>query len=99
MDQQEWDRLPDRLGVQQHERLEWHDLLAARRRAVNEDLTDQQRRVFVAIALNGVPADAVALELGSNRNAIYKSLFDARRKLRASLAANGHLPHTDLRGP
>jgi len=99
MDQQDWDRLPDLLGVQPHERAEWHELLVALRRAVDEDLTDRQRRVFVAIALNGVPIDALALELASNRNAIYKSLFDARRKLRASLAANGYLPHTASRRP
>lgn len=79
LDQEDWARLPDRLGVQPHERVEWHELLAALRRAVEEDLTDRQRRVFVAIALDGVPMDAVALELGANRNAIYKSLFDARR--------------------
>jgi RNA polymerase sigma-70 factor, ECF subfamily len=97
--QEDWDRLPDRLGVQPHERAEWHELLAALRRAVEEDLTGHQRRVFVAIALNGVPMDAVALALGSNRNAIYKTLFDARRKLRAGLAANGHLPHTSLGRP
>jgi RNA polymerase sigma-70 factor, ECF subfamily len=99
MDQQDWDRLPDRLGVQPHKRAEWHELLVALRRAVEEDLTDRQRRVFVAIALNNVPMDALALQLGSNRNAIYKTLFDARRKLRASLAANGHLPQTASRRP
>ena len=90
MDQQDWDRLPDLLGVQPHQRAEWHELLAALRQAVEEDLTDRQRKVFVAIALNNVPMDVLALG-GSNRNAIYKTLFDARRKLRASLAANGHL--------
>jgi RNA polymerase sigma-70 factor (ECF subfamily) len=37
-----------------------------------------------------VAIDALALELGSNRNAIYKNLFDARRRLRQSLAAAGH---------
>ena len=99
LDQEYWDRLPDRVGVQPQERAEWHDLLAVLRRAVEEDLTDHQRRVFMAIALNGVPMDAVALKLGSNRNAIYKALFDARRKLRARLAANGHLPHTSVRQP
>jgi RNA polymerase sigma-70 factor, ECF subfamily len=99
LEQEDWDRLPDRLGVQPHERAEWHELFAALRRAVDEDLTDQQRRVFVAIVLNGVPMDAVAIELDSNRNAIYKALFDARRKLRASLAANGHLPRTSSRQP
>jgi RNA polymerase sigma-70 factor (ECF subfamily) len=99
LEQEDWDRLPDRLGVQPHERAEWRELLAALRRAVEDDLTDHQRRVFVAIALNGVPMDAVALELGANRNAIYKALFDARRKLRASLAANGYLPQTALGRP
>src|SRR5437667_429552 len=51
----------------------------------------RQRRVFVAIVLNGVPLDALVIELASNRNAIYKTLFDARRKLRAALAANGYI--------
>ena len=55
------------------------------------ELTARQREVFVAIVLNGVPLDALVLELGSNRNAIYKMMFDARRKLRAALAANGYL--------
>ena len=41
--------------------------------------------------LNGVPMDALVTELGSTRNAIYKTMFDARRKLRAALAANGYL--------
>lgn len=99
LEQQDWDRLPDQLGVQPHQRAEWHELLAALRRAVEEDLTDRQRRVFVAVVLNNVPMDVLALELASNRNAIYKTLFDARRKLRASLAANGYLPHTASRRP
>jgi RNA polymerase sigma-70 factor (ECF subfamily) len=53
-------------------------------------LTPLQRTVFVAAALNEVSIDALALELGSNRNAIYKNLFDARRKLRDCLAEAGH---------
>jgi RNA polymerase sigma-70 factor (ECF subfamily) len=44
-----------------------------------------------------VPLDALAARLGSNRNAIYKMLFDARRKLRAALVANGYLDHDDTR--
>jgi len=44
------------------------------------------------VVLNGVPLDALVAHLGSSRNAIYKMLFDARRKLRAVLAANGYLP-------
>ena len=53
----------------------------------------RQRQVFVAIVVNAVPLDALAIELGSNRNAIYKTMFDARRKLRAALAANGYMGH------
>ena len=49
------------------------------------------RDLFAAIVLNDVPLDTLAMELASNRNAIYKMLFDARRKLRAALAANGYL--------
>jgi RNA polymerase sigma-70 factor (ECF subfamily) len=97
LDQEDWDRLPDRAGVQPYERAEWSDLVAAIRRAVDEDLTDYQRRLFVAIILNGVPVDALAVELSSSRNAIYKALFDARRKLRANLAANGYISDTSSR--
>ena len=61
------------------------------RHAVDEHLTARQRQIFVALVLNGVPLDALAIELGSTRNAIYKTMFDARRKLRAALAANGYL--------
>ena len=46
--------------------------------------------MFVAIALNEVPIDVLSVQLGTNRNAIYKHLFDARRNLRARMAAAGH---------
>jgi RNA polymerase sigma-70 factor, ECF subfamily len=91
LDAEDWDRLPDRFGFDPAQEAEWRDLLAALRRAVDEELTTRQRRVFVAIVLNGVPLDALVIELASNRNAIYKTLFDARRKLRAALAANGYV--------
>jgi len=51
----------------------------------------------VAIVVNEVPLDALVVELASGRNAIYKTLFDARRKLRAALAANGYIGDDDLR--
>jgi RNA polymerase sigma-70 factor (ECF subfamily) len=91
MDGEDWDRLPDRFGLDPGEQAQWHDLLGALRRAVEQELTDRQRQVFVAIVVNAVPLDALVIELGSNRNAIYKVMFDARRKLRAALAANGYL--------
>jgi RNA polymerase sigma-70 factor, ECF subfamily len=71
------------------ETLEQREQLRILSDAIGE-LTQRQRQVFVAIALNDVPMDELALELGSNRNAIYKNLFDARRRLRARLAAAGH---------
>jgi RNA polymerase sigma-70 factor, ECF subfamily len=89
MEAEDWDRLPDRFGLDPGSESEWRDLVAALHRAVDEVLTDRQRRIFVAIVLNGVPLDTLVAELDSNRNAIYKTMFDARRKLRAELAANG----------
>ncbi len=91
LDAEDWDRLPGRFGFDPAQESEWRDLLAALRRAVNEQLTPRQRAVFVAIVLNGVSLDTLVAELASNRNAIYKTLFDARRKLRSALAANGYL--------
>jgi RNA polymerase sigma-70 factor (ECF subfamily) len=91
LDAEDWNRLPDRFGFDPADNAEWRDLVAALRRAVDDDLTPHQRRVFVALVLNGIPLDAVMAKLGSNRNAIYKTLFDARRKLAACLTAKGYL--------
>jgi RNA polymerase sigma-70 factor (ECF subfamily) len=45
--------------------------------------------VLLALAVEGVPIDVLAERLGSNRGALYKTLHDARRKLRASLSERG----------
>jgi RNA polymerase sigma-70 factor, ECF subfamily len=82
------DRLPDLKATRPEDRLEQQDQLRALRAAI-ATLTERQRRVFVAVALNDVPIDVVALQLGSNRNAVYKNLFDARRRLRMRLRAAG----------
>lgn len=95
LDAEDWDRLPGRFGFEPARESEWRDLLAALRRAVDTELTARQREVFVAIVVNDVPLDALAVRLGSNRNALYKMMFDARRKLRAALAANGYLDDDD----
>jgi RNA polymerase sigma-70 factor (ECF subfamily) len=81
---------PDALAPRPSEQAERREQLVVLRKAIEQDLTPRQRQVFVATALNDVPIDVMALELGSNRNAVYKNLFDARRKLRQSLAAAGH---------
>lgn len=85
---------PDRFAPRPNEQAERREQLAVLRNAIEVGLTPRQREVFVAIALNNVPVDVLAFQLSSNRNAIYKSLFDARRKLRQSLADAGH-PLTD----
>ncbi|NJP27786.1 sigma-70 family RNA polymerase sigma factor [Microbispora sp. SCL1-1] len=88
---EDWERLPDRFEFDPAERSERRALVDALRRAVDEELTERQRHIFVTIVLQGVPSDAVAVELGTNRNAIYKAMFDVRRKLRAALVAQGFL--------
>ncbi|HEX5989121.1 MAG TPA: sigma-70 family RNA polymerase sigma factor [Solirubrobacterales bacterium] len=65
------------------------ELLAALREEIEGSLTPRQREVLVAVALNAVPIDVLAERLGSTRGALYKTLHDARRKLRAALAARG----------
>jgi RNA polymerase sigma-70 factor (ECF subfamily) len=88
---EDWDRLPDRFGLDPARESESREIVAALRRAVYDELSVRQRQIFVALVLNGVPLDALVVELDTNRNAIYKTLFDARRKLRAALVANGYL--------
>ncbi len=61
------------------------------RQAVDETLTEHQRRLVVAVVLNGVPLDALVPRLGTNRNAVYQAIFDARGKIRGFLVANGYL--------
>jgi RNA polymerase sigma-70 factor (ECF subfamily) len=97
LDSGDWDRLPGRFGLDPARQSEWRDLVDALRRAVEEDLTEHQRRIFTAIVVDAVPLDALATELGSSRNAIYKTMFDARRKLRASLVAHGYLDENPVR--
>ena len=92
LDAEDWERLPAHFGFEPAREAEWRDLLAALRQAVDTALTPRQRQVFVAVVLDDVPVDTLALSLASSRGAIYKTLFDARRKLRAALAANGYLP-------
>jgi RNA polymerase sigma-70 factor, ECF subfamily len=72
--------------------VEQTELLSAIERAVATALTPRQRNVLVAVALNGVPADVVAERLGTTRGALYKTLHDARVKLRSELSRYGLEP-------
>lgn len=89
---EDWSRLASRFDVEPDDAAAARELAAAVSSAVEENLSDRQRLVFVATVLNGMPIDLLAEELGSTRNAVYKVLFDARKKLRAALVADGYLP-------
>lgn len=73
------------------QRVQQRELLEAVHRTVAHDLTERQRRVFQSVVLDEVPIDVLAERLQSSRGAIYKTLHDARRRLRESLALGGHL--------
>jgi RNA polymerase sigma-70 factor (ECF subfamily) len=65
------------------------ELMRAIQQGVDSCLTEHQREVLVGLALNGVPIDVLAERLNTTRGALYKTLHDARRKLRADLGERG----------
>jgi RNA polymerase sigma-70 factor (ECF subfamily) len=87
-----WDVVPDR-GSSPLQQVEDGELRTALRCGI-EALTPHQRDVLVAVALEEVPIDVLAERLGTTRGALYKTLHDARRKLRAQLADQGLLEVT-----
>ena len=74
-------------GLEPAPEAEQNELLATLQQAIAEILTPHQRRVLVALALNGVPIDVLAERLHTTRGALYKTLHDARRKLRKHLTS------------
>jgi RNA polymerase sigma-70 factor, ECF subfamily len=76
-------------GLGPEEQAEQSELLSTLQGAIDEVLTAHQRRVLVALALNGVPIDVLAERLNTSRGALYKTLHDARRKLRTHLQSSG----------
>jgi RNA polymerase sigma-70 factor (ECF subfamily) len=76
-------------GLEPDAEAEQSELLETLQSAIAEVLTPHQRRVLVALALNGVPIDVLAERLNTNRGALYKTLHDARRKLRNHLQERG----------
>ena len=78
------------------EHAEGSALAVAVREGIARALTPHQRRVLLAITVRGIPIDVVADRLGTSRNTVYKTLHDARRRLREDLVARGHLEPTHL---
>src|SRR5215210_2987918 len=71
-------------------------VLGELRRMVDEELTDRQREAVVAVILEGMPISEVAKRMGTNQNALYKLLHDARRKLKRQMQAAGLSPQEAL---
>jgi RNA polymerase sigma-70 factor (ECF subfamily) len=73
--------------VSPEQTLEQRELLSALKSGVEHELTQHQRSVFVALALNSVPVDVLAERMGTTRGALYKTLHEARSRLRRHLSA------------
>lgn len=83
-----WDRMADR-GSSPAQGAATGELIAAIRHAIEHTLTPHQRQILVAITLNDVPIDVLSDRLNTTRGALYKTLHDARRKLRTRLSEQG----------
>jgi RNA polymerase sigma-70 factor (ECF subfamily) len=77
------------VGLEPDSQVEQRELVAALQQAIAETLTPHQRRVLVAVTLNGVPIDVLAERLETTRGALYKTLYDARHTLRGRLGERG----------
>ena len=84
-----WPLIVDDRQRSAQQSVETTDILAALGEAIDGELSPHQREVLVAITLNGVPIDVLAERLNTTRGALYKTLHDARQKLRAALLARG----------
>jgi len=87
---EDWVSLVDRTG-RPEDAAEHAELLAELRTAVAELLTPHQREVLLTVVAGRVPIDVLAERLGTGRGAVYKTVHDARRKLRAHLTDKGLL--------
>ena len=82
-----WATFPART-LEPAEKLEQRERLKAIIEAIQTQLTPHQREVLSALVLAEVPIDVLAERLGTTRGALYKTLHDARRKLRAAIGAD-----------
>ncbi|MBS1847896.1 MAG: sigma-70 family RNA polymerase sigma factor [Actinobacteria bacterium] len=76
-------------GSSPESQVEGNDLAAAVRRGLGQALTEHQRHVAVALLIDEIPIDILAERMGTTRNALYKTLHDARKRLRSYLESEG----------
>src|SRR5574341_58869 len=72
--------------------LERKDAMELVKRIFEEELTPRQRAAMMAISVKGVPMEIVAHRMGTNRNALYKMMHDARLRLKGRLEREGLRP-------
>ena len=88
LDSEGWTRFAQ-AGAGPEADVEHAELMRALSDSIGEELTPHQREVLVALTIDGIPIDVLAERLDTTRGALYKTLHDARRKLRASLSDRG----------
>ena len=88
LESEHWAVFADTGGSPAHT-AESNEVLGAIGKALESELSPHQREVLVAVALNGVPIDVLAERLNTTRGALYKTIHDARKKLRGHLAGAG----------
>jgi RNA polymerase sigma-70 factor, ECF subfamily len=89
LDSDSWTRLGPHAEGGPEAGAEQAELLETLSKSIGSELTPHQRQVLVALAIDGVPIDVLAERLGTTRGALYKTLHDARKKLRAALTERG----------
>lgn len=80
---------PDQQAVQ-------HIFMETLKRLIASELTEKQRQALVAVQLQGMPLEEVARRMGTNRNAMYKLMHDARQRLKKKMEAEGLSPQDVL---
>jgi len=75
---------------------EQSEMMEMIQKTMAEVLTDKQRKALMAVAVRGIPIAEVAERMGSNRNALYKLLHDARLKLKNHFEERGMTPENIL---
>ena len=88
LEAEHWTLIADRRSTPDLD-AETSELMGAVRDVIEQELTPHQREILVAITLNDIPIDVLAERLSTTRGALYKTLHDARRKLRLVLASKG----------
>lgn len=99
VESQGMDFVPDMMidrSAKPDEQATQHIFLETLDRLIKTELTEKQRQALVAVRIQGMPLEEVARRMGTNRNAMYKLLHDARQRLKKQLEAEGLTPQDVL---